>query len=343
MKMTEYRKAGAKGVRGNVFPVVLPVVLCLLALSASAFASSRPLWVYAEDGAYAAIDLSQAPLVKALGASLERHDALEAEPARKEQWLAQGEAHIVVLGTPGEGDVARKTMGFTYGIDTGKKEAYRLGFGRFRGDVGFVETRFNPWLYSNRVDDHADSTLLVRIGGTTPKGVELAAAAFVQGLNNGLVLGPGAQRVEETILDLDPSVEPPPAQPERIGDLVLAGWTQCPAQEYRAMLDLGAQKEPRRMWRVKYLAPDALATASDAAWIFGPQAMSWGNAVTIAEFDDPADAQRTWEGIARQKGVKREGSVLTVPFPTDEAMPKSLGTIRYRVEGKRLVADGTVP
>ena len=179
------------------------------------------LGVYADPGAAqettTARDLVKtgtAPLLQALKAvgSAEAPSVLadlQEAPASLPGWMAQADAHLVVVGTPADGPIAKLVKGYTYGLDCEKKEFFRLGLGRFRGDVGVVETVFNPWLYSDKVNDTEKSTLMIRISGTTPKGVALAAQAFQNGLINGAVLGAGAVRTETSILDLEVSAEPP--------------------------------------------------------------------------------------------------------------------------------------
>lgn len=282
-----------------------------------------------------------APLLQALQSvgSAERPkvlSALEAAPAKLPDWMVQADEHLVIVGTPAEGPIAKLVKGYTYGLDCEKKGFYRLGLGRFKGDVGIVETAFNPWLYSDKVNDTEKSTLMIRISGTTPKGVQLAAKAFESGMINGAVLGEGAQRTETSILDLEVSAEPPPAELTSRFDgaagLTYAGWTQCPAQEYRAYLDWGAQHEPRRVWRLKYLAADSLDSASGVTWANSPLPMAFGNAVTIAAFDAASDAAAVRAAI-----VAKYGSA-TLPYPTDE-VDYGAGEIIVSVIGSNLIFD----
>lgn len=306
------------------------------------------LGVYADPGAaketLAARDriaAGTAPLLQALQAvgSAERPKilaGLESAPAKQMDWMVQADEHLVIVGTPAEGEIAKLVKGYTYGLDCRKKELFRLGLGRFRGDIGIVETAFNPWLYSDRVNDTLKSTLMVRISGTTPKGVALAAEAFERGLINGVVLGKGAVRTETSILDLEVSDEAPPSDLlERFGGgagLIYAGWTQCPAQEYRAYLDWGAVHEPLRVWRLKYLASDSLDSASGATWANSPLPMAFGNAVTIASFAESSDAAAVRDAIVAKCGS------ATLPYPTDE-VGYGTGEIAVSVSGSRLLFD----
>jgi len=278
---------------------------------------------------------SEAPLVQALAAvrdpgSWAEGAAFEVAPVSQESWMRQANAHVFLEGLPEAGSVCARAKGWTYGIDLEKKELFRLGLGRFQGDVGCVETRFNPWLYSDRVADAPQSTLLVRISGTTAKGVELARKAFLSGMNNGVVLGKSAKRTETSILDLDPSDEPPPTEVlSRLAvpaGCVYAGWSQCPAQEYRAFLDWGAAEEPRRVWRVKYLTADSLKSASGATWADSPLLSAFGHAVTIADCRTETAAKRILETMPSH----------AVDFPRDE-VGYGKGKVRFLVQGRYFI------
>ena len=308
-----------------------------LAASLAAFVCAA-----AEISVYPAKELSAAegaPLVSALratGAGTEPRPlaALAADPSDRRVWEDQANRHLVLVGTPDDDGALTRVKGFTYGIDCQKKELFRLGLGRFRGDIGVVETQFNPWLYSNRIEDTPESKLMVRLTGTTPKGVALAVEAFKKGMNNGVVLGPNAKRVEKSILDLDPSAEPPPA--EALSHVVVpkgfayAGWTQCPAQEYRAYVDWGAPSEPRRVWRAKYLGPASLAGAEAPTWARSPLPVAFANAVTIAEFADEKSAATALVGLVRRNGGKD-----FLPYPTDEYVYGE-GSVRFSRVGRWL-------
>lgn len=323
------------------------VAAAMMSPALAASAAPMPVSVYAAPSASAetrrvrdSIVSGGAPLLVALAATgaaakPEADDSLAAEPD-KARWLAQAARHVVIVGTPAEGEVCARVAGFTYGIDCAKREAFRLGLGRFRGDVGVVETQFNPWQYSNRLDDVPASALMVRIAGTTPEGVRLAADAFAKGMNNGVVLGAGAARVETSILDLDPSPEPPPeGELARLAadagaGAAFAGWTQCPAQEYRAYLDWGADAEPRRVWRAKWLKPGSLASADGATWTRSPLAAAFANAATIAEFADESDAAKSLAAITAEKGA-------SAPFPPDESKTFGSGSISFTRNGRYLI------
>ena len=331
-------------------------LLCLLACAAAraerrilvcADAAASPETLAARD----ALVESGAPLLRALVATQrasapESAPAPEAEPARRDTWRAQGLDHIVLLGTADEGAAAAKTAGTTYGVDTARRELFRLGLGRFRGDIGFVETRPNPWLWSDRFDDNPFTTVLVRIGGTTPRGVALAAAAFAAGMNNGVVLGDGARRVETSILDRDPRADPPPAMPECIGSgpeaLVYAGWSQPTEADARAFLDWGAESQPEALWRVKYLAPAALETGSGAAWTLGPSALAWGNAALLARFAVDSDPPRVLAALRASQKEKGNGEKVVLPMPADENNPALPGAVTAWAQDRWLILS-TLP
>lgn len=278
---------------------------------------------------------SGAPLARALAAVRDPGvwadgSEFEVEPVSQETWMRQAKAHVYLEGMPAKGTVCERAKGWTYGIDCGRRELFRLGLGRFAGDVGCVETLFNPWLYSDRVADAPRSTLLVRISGTTPAGVRLAREAFLKGMNNGVVLGKSARRLETSILDLDPSDEPPPADVvarlKAPAGCVYAGWSQCPAQEYRAYLDWGATEEPRRVWRLKYLTESSLASASGATWADSPLLAAFGHAVTIADLGSEENARRVLAGVGP---AERD-------YPEDE-VGYGPGKVRFRVLGRHFL------
>ena len=280
-----------------------------------------------------------APLIAALratgaGTGPQGLSVLEAQPKDRRVWEDQANRHLVLVGTPDDGAALERVRGFTYGIDCRKKELFRLGLGRFCGDVGVVETQFNPWLYSDRIEDTPESKLMVRLSGTTTKGVALAVEAFKKGMNNGVVLGANAKRVEKSIIDLDPSAEPPPAV--ALSHVVVpkgfayAGWTQCPAQEYRAYVDWGAPSEPRRVWRAKYLGPGSLAGAEAPTWARSPLPVAFANAVTIAEFADENSAATALSGLVRRNGGKD-----SIPYPKDEYVYGE-GSVRFSRVGRWL-------
>ncbi|MGI6495163.1 MAG: hypothetical protein ACOX5G_03590 [Kiritimatiellia bacterium] len=340
-------------------------ITALSALAAAAlFAQDdipqRQIWLYAASDAPAEVRLARdslatdgAPFLSALAATQGTTGTILADdfhanppkPGRDTTWLRQAFNHIVLVGLPGDPVMAR-TKGFVFGIDERKREVYSLGFGRFQGDIGVVEVSFNPYLYHDHVFDNPFSTLMVRLSGTTPEGVSLALDAFRNGLIHGIVPGPGARRIETSILDRDPDIAPPPAVPPCLADAhgeeyVMAGWMQCPESEYRAFLDWGAKRQPTRLSRIKYFARDSLGRADAKAWVDGPFEKSWGNAVTIVDFADEADAAAVFGRVRKEVREAQDATVgehpaFALPFPKDEAQDVPGRTV-FILGGARLV------
>lgn len=305
--------------------------------------------------------LAEAPLLRALRATGASADAAPAAaetlpPCGKPEadragTRAAGVCHWVVIGTPDADAVCRRVAGFTAGWNRadGARTLTRLGVGVFGGDVGFVETRWNPWLYSNVFDDHPYSTLLITISGTTPAGVRAAFDAFTAGLNNGVVpCGEQTRRLERTILDLEPSAAPPPAALcAAPAGFVYAGWSQPPENEYRAWLEHDA--EPERLWRVKFLEPRSLAGADGTVWLRGPALMAWGNARTLARFATPEAAATVLRNLRAASGAEASpwasapggaaADAFSVPMPADGMSPGgSPGRVGYFAGGPWVIA-----
>lgn len=281
----------------------------------------------------------------ALGDSIARDDfvafpKIPKHDARERVWERQAFNHLVLVGLPTDGPAMERTKGFTYAIDVEKREVYRLGFGRFRGDIGVVETTFNPYLYSEQIHDNPFSTLLVRITGTTQRGIELAAEAFRSGLCNGIVLGPDAVRAETSILDREPDGAPATKFPQSLpdgngGTLEFAGWMQAPENDYRAYLDWGAKEQPASIERVKYFSRGALDTSGPAAWVNAPFPMAWGNAVNVVRFASEDDAEAVFAMVRRETRDATDSEVagiaaFAVPFPKDEAQSVPGRTVFFR-------------
>ncbi len=266
-------------------------------------------------------------------------------PNRDKTWLCQAFNHIVLIGLPSD-PVMSRTKGFVFGIDEQKREVYSLGFGRFKGDIGVVEVSFNPYLYHDYIFDNPFSTLMVRLTGTTPKGISLAYGAFRNGLLNGIVPGEDAERVETSILDRDPDMTPPPAVPARLadsdgGEFLMAGWLQCPESEYRAFLDWGAKVQPARITRIKYFTKGSLDRVDAKAWVDAPFEKSWGNAITIVDFTDEADAKAVFERVRKETRDAQPSTVgayqaFALPFPKDEAQDVPGRTV-FILNGVRLI------
>lgn len=253
--------------------------------------------------------------------------------------------NLIVVGLKNNDSLLEKCWGHQAAIDPETKTFSRRGYGTLRGDIGYVECDWNPFLYSNQVRTNPFTTVIVKISGTSEAGVKAAVKAFQSGLLNGVVPAGKLERVKTSILDRDPDMTPPPRLPQkvRIGDqnAYLCGWTQPSEEEYRAYIDI-AGFAPLKLWRVKYLADGALNDVSARAWVNGLHRLAYGNSVMIAEFKNASEAQKTWQALSRFRGAKqvkidsRDAAVFDQP--RDEAFDKSYGKIYYLQKGKSLYA-----
>ncbi len=324
--------------------------IILIFLAVSGFAAEKDILICTSAGASPAIKKAAAGLVEAIPLKVLQQcgaasaNIIQAESApllERNQFSRAAYNTLVIVGLKGQDPLLEKCWGHQAAIDG--KQLYRLGYGRMSGDIGYVECDWNPFLYSNATRTNKFTTLCIKISGTTEAGVLKAAEAFQNGLLNGIVAAGEVQRVEQSILDLDPMAEPPPSLPQQLGgEYYLAGWTQPDAVEYRAYLDLGG-KEPVKLWRAKYLTDKVLDDVSGEAWVKGLHRLAYGNAVTIAEFASAADAAAVYGNIARQGGAESVtlGGIKFTAFkqPTDEAFKKSFGKIYYSASGKYLIVS----
>lgn len=252
--------------------------------------------------------------------------------------------NLILVGFPESDPLLAKCRGNQASVKPGR--FYRLGYGTLEGDLGYVECDWNPFLFSDKVRTNAYTTVCVKISGTSEKGVLAAIEAFKNGLLNGVVPAGEVRRPENGLLDLAPSLVAPPALPEAIAagnfHATQAGWTQPDAKEYRAFLDIGG-KEPKQVWRVKYLADKALDGVSGEEWVNGLHRLAYGNTVMIAEFATPADAEAELAGFARQRDARtillNGRKAVVFDQPTDEAFPKSYGKIYYMTAGPKIIAS----
>ena len=284
-------------------------------------------------------------LEKSGAASGKREAVSSAELLKKEGFEKAAYNHLVLVGRKSGDPLLEKCWGHQAAIDSETKTFYRLGYGTLRGDIGYVECDWNPFLYSNKVRTNAFTTVIVKISGTSDAGVRAALEAFRKGLLNGIVPAGKVERVTKSILDRDPDSTPPPNLPRKVRagerNAYLSGWTQPSEEEYRAFLDV-AGVMPRRMWRVKYLADGALEDVSARAWVNGLHRLAYGNSVMIAEFADASSAEKTFRALSRVRGAKREKvgylELVTFDQPRDEAFDKSYGKIHYLRKGALLYA-----
>ncbi len=293
-----------------------------------------------------------------LQALLQSHGATGVQRKTSEEVLANQDLaaynHLVVVGLPSSDPLMKRIWEHYLTVDEKEKTAYAQGWGHLKGDLGYIESDRNPFLHNQRIPSAPFETVVIKITGNSLAGVQAAAKAFRGGLFNGLVPAGPWQRPKTTILDLDPLTEPPamrlpvtlpPAQ--NFAGATLAGWSQCPANEYRAYLDLG-QAEPKHVWRGKYLVDGALKQAGSIGWLQGLHRMAFGNAVTIAEFATPAAAASAATAIsAADKAWKPIPSLAGTPAweadqPTDEGLKPSGGKIIVQARGRFLLLS-TLP
>ena len=215
-----------------------------------------------------------------------------------------------------------------------------------QGDIGYVESDRNPFLHSRKIKEAPFDAVVIKISGTSETGVLAAVVAFRAGLINGLVPTGQVVRTAATILDLDPLSTPAPMElPGTIevagGTALLAGWSQVPANEYRAYLDLG-QPEPLHVWRYKYLFPGALDRAGVVGWMNGMHRMAYGNAVTLAEFRTADEARKAAAAVGKTSGFRKVGDIAGLAAweaeqPTDESLKTSLGSITVLAKDRFLI------
>jgi hypothetical protein len=246
-------------------------------------------------------DAARVPLLRALAATQHAGAAEPQDSAAllgEKEWRRAAFAHLVVIGLPGQDPLLDRVWGFTARIETGTRRVHAQGYGDLQGDLGWIESERNPFLHSQRIERNGFDTCVVKLSGTSAAGVLAAVQAFRAGMLNGLVPVGTPTRVHATLLDLDPLPEPPPVQPAQLGSAQFGGWTQCAAEEYRAFIDAGGA-EPRRLWRLRYLAPGAWDAIGARGWLAGPHRLAFGGAVTVAEFADAATAARTAAAIGK--------------------------------------------
>ena len=288
-----------------------------------------------------------------LQAMLQSHCATGVQRKTSEEVLANQDLaacnHLVVIGLPSSDPLMKKIWEHYITMDEKERTAYAQGWGYLKGDLGYIEAYRNPFLHNQRIKEAPFETAVVKITGNSLAGVQAAAKSFRGGLLNGLVPAGPCQRPKTTILDLDPLAAPPalrlpsslpPAQ--GFAGAALAGWSQCPANEYRAYLDLG-QPEPKHVWRGKYLVDGAMKQAGITGWLQGLHRMSFGNAVTIAEFAMPSAAASAAAAIGKSdKAWRQIPNVAGTPAweadqPTDEALKPTGGKIIVLARGRFLV------
>jgi hypothetical protein len=182
---------------------------------------------------------------------------------------------------------------------------YIFGFGRLRGDIGYIESDRNPFLHAEAIARAPYETEVITLTGTTDAGIALAVRSFVRhSLVNGVIANPGWTRTETTLLNRDPLPEKwtlPALAPDRIGDFVRIAYTQASEDEYRGVLeDTGT--EPSEIWRVKYFRPGAWDGVGSVSafdnYAAGLHRRAYGNTLWLARFKDATEAAQTTPKIA---------------------------------------------
>lgn len=296
---------------------------------------------------------AEAKTVPTLQALLQSHAATEVLRKSSEEVMANYDLaaynHLVVVGLAGNDPLMKKVSEFYITLDEKERSAYALGWGHLQGDLGYLEADRNPFLHNRRIREAPFEAELVKVTGNSLAGVQAAAKQFRAGMFNGLVPAGPWKRPKTTILDLAPLVDPPalklpetlPAAPPFAG-ATLAGWSQVPANEYRAYLDLG-QAEPKRVWRAKYLVAGALDQAAIVGWNRGLHRMAFDNAVTIAEFATGQEslaaaqaiikADKAWQPVPALAG----SPAWEAEMPSDECLKPTMGRLFLLSRGRLLL------
>jgi hypothetical protein len=182
---------------------------------------------------------------------------------------------------------------------------YVFGFGRLRGDIGYIESDRNPFLHAEAIARAPYETEVITLTGTTDAGIALAVRSFVQhSLVNGVIANSGWTRTETTLLDRDPLPERltlPALAPDKVGDFFRIAYTQASEDEYRGVLeDTGC--EPSEIWRVKYFRAGAWDGVGSVSafdnYAAGLHRRAYGNTLWLARFKDAAQAAQSTPKIA---------------------------------------------
>ncbi len=202
-------------------------------------------------------------------------------------------SNLILVGLPDDPRIQEaRQYAAEFGTD---RSVYIFGFGRFRGDLGYLESGSNPWLHSEHTAELPFETNVIILTGTSVKGVELAVSAFLRAqLVNGLV-GTG-ERLETTLLDrapAPPELTLPAALPRSWSDWLLLGVTDCGADVGRGLLQT-AGREPDRVLLLKYYRPGAWEAPGHAGvvdnYLNGLDRCAYGNALLLAAYADPKTA-----------------------------------------------------
>lgn len=218
--------------------------------------------------------------------------------------------HLVVIGLRSKDPLLDKVWGFTATIDDTNKRVYAEGWGYLEGDVGWIECDRNPFLHTLKTKNAPEDTVLIKISGSSERGVLAALGAFRKGQLNGLVPAGSIQRPKRTILDMDPYSDPIPVQLPATIEIgsekgFFAGWLQIGATEYRAILE-ASSLEPMHIWRAKYLSMHALEQQGIVRWEAGLNRRAFGNSIDVMQFRSAAEARLAVSNIVADK-TKNKG------------------------------------
>lgn len=248
------------------------------------------------------------PLLKVLseGKNVESGHFNEAFAAGDPERLAY--RHLVVIGEPDD-PLVRRILQHEARFENGT--VYAFGFGRFSGNLGWIESGPNPFLHSRYIDRPPFETELVLITGTTPAGIAAAAERFLDsGLVNGLVAAGRVERLETTLLDREPLVHRialPGFVPQSAAGWTRIGVTDCSAEPGRGLLE-HTGSEPLRVCAVKYHRPGvwdgAGAEHAIENYLAGLHRAAYGNTLLVAEFATPEQAGTAAAKLNREKRIE---------------------------------------
>ncbi|MDR2849782.1 MAG: hypothetical protein LBW77_04465 [Verrucomicrobiota bacterium] len=218
--------------------------------------------------------------------------------------------HLVLIGEPSAPRIAQAWQQEAKMLPDGG--FYVFGFGYFKGDIGFVESGRNPFLYGRESPKprpfHSECVV---ISGNTAAGIDAAARAFLEkSLLNGVV-SQNAVRLKPSLLERAPVSElaefdAPPPPPEGYAYL---GVTLPSEMEYRNALE-ALEMLPKKSLRYKYHRPGGFPlhadelTESFALYRNGLHRKAVANTLLVMTFEDAAAAQKAFTAFSRATGLR---------------------------------------
>jgi hypothetical protein len=233
--------------------------------------------------------------------------------------LARGPAaaraydHMVLVGEP---DDPMVKAAWQREARTDATAWYLFGFGHLQGELGYIESDRNPFLHAAAIPQAPYETEVITLTGSTPRGVALAIAAFLErGLINGVVAAPGWRRPKHSLLERDPLTPDFSLRaqaPQQAGPLRQIGLTQASEDEYRGVFD-DTGVMPRVIWRWKYYR-DGVWDGAGAARAFdhyaaGLHRRAYGNTLWAAQFASTAQAGEAAVKIAAAAKLSGRGDL----------------------------------